>query len=94
MDKIGPGMAQKWAWFLVGSLALTRGICQGQTAIPYPLPELKYPPIARVAHVQGDVVVSFRQTPEGGTVDVKPISGPPMLEDVAVENVIRSRSDC
>ena len=48
---------------------------------------MRYPPIARVAHVQGDVVVSFRQTPEGGTADVRPISGPPMLQGIAVENV-------
>lgn len=55
--------------------------------IPDRLPELKYPPIARVARVQGDVVVSFRQTPEGGTADVRAISGPRLLEGVAVENV-------
>lgn len=67
--------------------ALTFTVCQGQTVIPDPLPELKYPPIARVAHVQGDVVVSFRQTSEGRTADVRPISGPPMLQGIAVENV-------
>ena len=55
--------------------------------IPDRPPELKYPPIARVARVQGDVVVSFRQTREGGTADVRPISGPPMLQGIAVENV-------
>jgi TonB family protein len=66
---------------------LTFGVCQAQTAIPDVLPELKYPPIAKIARVQGDVVVSFRQTPEGGTADVRPVSGPPMLQDIAVENV-------
>jgi TonB family protein len=48
---------------------------------------MKYPPIARAAGVQGDVIVSFRQTPDGSTVDVMPISGPAMLQGVAVENV-------
>jgi TonB family protein len=48
---------------------------------------LKYPPIGRAARVQGDVIVSFRQTPDGNTVDVTPISGPAMLQGVAVENV-------
>ncbi len=80
-------MVRMWAWFLVALFALTCGVCQGQTAIPDRLPELKYPPIARAAHVQGDVIVSFRRTPDGGTVDVRPISGPAMLQGVAVENV-------
>jgi hypothetical protein len=80
-------MARLWARVPLALFALTFSVCQGQTAIPDPLPELKYPPIARVAHVQGDVVVSFRQTPEGGTADVRPISGPPMLQGIAVENV-------
>ena len=80
-------MARLWARAPLALFALAFSVCQGQTAVPDHLPELKYPPIARVAHVQGDVVVSFRQTPEGGTADVKPISGPAMLQSVAVENV-------
>ena len=80
-------MARLWARFLQALFALPFSVCQGQTAIPDPLPDLKYPPIARAAHVQGDVVVSFRQTLEGGTADVRPISGPPMLQGIAVENV-------
>src|SRR5882757_1109520 len=80
-------MARLWIRVLQALVALTYGVCQAQTAIPDPLPELKYPPIARAAHVQGDVVVSFRQTPEGRTADVELISGPPMLRGIAVENV-------
>src|SRR5438477_10979266 len=75
------------AWFLVALFAQAASVCKGQTAIPDRLPEFKYPPIARAARVQGDVIVSFRQTPEGGTADVSPISGPPLLRDVAVEYV-------
>lgn len=67
--------------------ATTFSICQAQTVVPDSLPELKYPPIARVANIQGDVVVSFRQTSEGRTIDVKPLSGPVMLQGTAVENV-------
>ena len=37
--------------------------------------------------IQGDVIISFRETSDGGTVDVMPISGPAMLQAVAVENV-------
>jgi TonB family protein len=67
--------------------ATTFGVCQAQTVVPDSLPELKYPPIARAAHIEGDVVVSFRQTAEGRTADVTPVSGHPMLQGIAVENV-------
>jgi TonB family protein len=80
-------MSRIRAWLLVVPFATTFGVCQAQTVVPNSLPELNYPPIARAAHVQGDVVVSFRQTPEGRTVDVTPVSGPAMLQGIAVENV-------
>jgi TonB family protein len=80
-------MARTWVGFLVTLFALTCSVCQGQTAIPDRLPELKYPPIARVARVQGDVIVAFQKTPDGNTADVTPVSGPAMLQSVAVENV-------
>jgi TonB family protein len=73
--------------FSLALFALTFSVCQAQTIIPNALPALNYPPIARAAHIQGDVVVSFQQTPEGGTSDVTSISGPPMLQGIAVENV-------
>ena len=79
MSRIRPSL-------LLALFATTFGACQAQV-VPDSLPELKYPPIARVAHVQGDVVVSFRQTPEGRTVDVTPLSGPVLLQGIAVENV-------
>ena len=72
---------------LLALFATVFGVCQAQTVLPDSLPELKYPPLARVANIQGDVVVSFRQTPEGRTVDVTPVSGHPMLQGIAVENV-------
>src|SRR5579862_6237131 len=74
-------------WLLLALFGTAFGVCHAQTVVPDSLPELKYPPIARAAHVQGDVVVSFRQTREGRTVDVTPISGPEMLQGIAVENV-------
>ena len=74
-------------WLLLALFAKAFSICQSQTVVPDSLPELKYPPIARAAHVQGDVVVSFRQTPDGRTANVIPISGPAMLQGIAVENV-------
>lgn len=74
-------------WFVGALFALACNVCLGQAAIPDRLPELKYPPIARAAGVQGDVIVSFRQALDGSTVDVTPISGPAMLQGIAVENV-------
>lgn len=75
------------AWILAALFAASFCVCQAQTPLPDALPKLKYPPIARAANVQGDVVVSFRQTSDGRTIDVTPISGPAMLQGVAVENV-------
>lgn len=72
---------------------LTLGICQAQAVKPLSLPELKYPPIAKAARVQGDTVVSFRVTAEGKTVDVVPVSGPMMLQGAAVDNVRAWRFD-
>jgi TonB family protein len=80
-------MARLWARFPLALLALPFSVCQAQTAIPDSMPGLIYPPIARAAHVQGDVVVSFRQTLEGKTADVRLVSGPPMLQGIAIENV-------
>jgi TonB family protein len=68
-------------------LATTFCVCHAQTVVPDSLPELKYPPLARAAHIEGDVVVSFRQTAEGRAVDVTAVSGNPMLQGIAVENV-------
>jgi TonB family protein len=51
-------------------------------------PNINYPPIAKAAHVQGEVVVSFSIDSEGRTVSVQTLSGQPMLGGV-VENQIR-----
>ncbi len=66
---------------------LSASVRSGSHFLPESFWELKYPPIARAAHIEGDVVVSFRQTVEGRTVDVTPVSGHPMLQGIAVENV-------
>src|ERR1700733_12142599 len=80
-------MSKIQAWFLAALFATCFRVSQAQVPVPEALPELKYPPIARAAKVQGDVVVSFRLTSEGRTADVMPVSGPAMLQGVAVENV-------
>jgi TonB family protein len=51
-------------------------------------PSIQYPPIAKAAHVQGQVVVDFAIDSEGRTVSVETLSGPAMLRP-NVENSIR-----
>ena len=98
----GPGIGQLWpqrhglneagmvrlrVWIMAALFAVIATFGKGQSPVSDHLPELEYPPIARAARVQGDVTVSFRETSDGGTVDVTPVSGPAMLQCVAVENV-------
>lgn len=52
-------------------------------------PNVQYPPIAKAAHVTGEVVVEFSIDSVGGTVSVQTISGPMMLRG-AVEEQIKS----
>lgn len=80
-------MSKVHGWLLATLFATFFRVSQAQVPVPEALPELKYPPIARAAKVQGDVVVSFRLSSEGRTEDVMPVSGPAMLQGVAVENV-------
>ena len=81
-------MSRVQAWLLAALFATAFCDCQAQVLVPDALPEFKYPPIARAAKVQGDVVVSFQLTPEGRTTDVKSMSDPAMLQGVAVKNVM------
>src|ERR1700744_3706884 len=80
-------MSKIQRWFLAALFATCFRVPQAQVSVPEALPEPKYPPIARAAKVQGDVVVSFRLAPEGRTAAVMPVSGPTVRQGVAVENV-------
>ena len=51
-------------------------------------PQVQYPPIARAAHVEGEVVVRFSIDSAGNTVSVETVSGPMMLRG-AVEGQIK-----
>lgn len=46
-----------------------------------------YPPIARTAHITGDVLVAFDIDEEGQTTNVRVTSGPPMLGSSVTDNV-------
>lgn len=49
--------------------------------------QLAYPPIARVAHVSGNVILLVRFDNNGTPVNIRVISGPPMLQSAAVSFV-------
>lgn len=62
------------------ALLLTALTAHAQTApVLAAPPDITYPPIARAAHISGDVVVTFAINPDGTTTAVSPVSGPPML---------------
>jgi len=48
-----------------------------------------YPPIARVAHVEGVVKATFMVSSEGVASDVRTVDGPPMLR-LGVENAVKT----
>jgi TonB family protein len=52
-------------------------------------PRIQYPPIARAAHVEGDVVVRFSIDSDGRTTSVHTLSGPPMFQPL-VEGQIKA----
>jgi hypothetical protein len=53
-----------------------------------------YPPIARAAHVSGDVVVAITFQIDGSVATATVVSGPMMLRQVALESALKSRFSC
>jgi TonB family protein len=66
----------------VSGVAISGGVLNGK-AISKPSPA--YPPIARAAHTSGSVVVQVKVDECGNVVSAKAISGPPLLQQAAVE---------
>jgi TonB family protein len=54
-------------------------------------PNVNYPPIAKAAHVSGDVTVTFAINPDGTTTSVQLVSGPPMLAAAVVDPIKKWR---
>jgi TonB family protein len=50
-------------------------------------PNVNYPPIAKAAHVSGDVTVTFAINPDGATTSVQTVSGPEMLRNAVAEPI-------
>jgi hypothetical protein len=62
---------------------------QQAASLPRDIPDIVYRPIARAAHVQGDVEVAFLVRRDGSTEEIKALSGPQMLRGAA-ESAVRS----
>ncbi len=68
---------------------LTAPLSRAQSPAPVltAAPNIQYPPIARAAHVSGDVTVTFAINPDGTTTSVQPVSGQPMLLNPTVDRI-------
>ena len=58
------------------------------------LPDVPYPPIARAAHVEGDVVVALKVRRDGSVESAVVVSGPEMLKQTALDNAKQAQFEC
>jgi TonB family protein len=73
---------------LIAPLATTPSLAQLSTApVLAAPPNVNYPPIAKAAHVSGDVTVTFAINPDGTTTSVQIVSGPEMLRPAVAEPI-------
>ena len=63
---------------------ISPGVAQGML-INAPQPQ--YPQMAKIAHVQGDVVLEARISKQGTIENLRAVSGPPLLIEAAMEAV-------
>jgi Gram-negative bacterial TonB protein C-terminal len=54
----------------------------------------QYRPIARTAHIMGDVIVMLGIRRDGSIESSKVISGPPLLQDAALQSAQQSQFEC
>jgi TonB family protein len=64
----------------------------GYSIAKLPLPS--YPPIARAAHVSGDVVLKIALRGDGTIDSVEALSGPPMLRQPAIDIAKQTQFQC
>lgn len=82
---------------LSGAVLVQAPTSQGQPQSGFTiikLPPAAYPPIALAAHVSGDVLLMIELRPDGGTVSVEFVSGPPMLRQSALESAKEAQFIC
>ncbi len=81
----------KIVWFVLALDLIGVGAILAQVARAPVLaerPVISYPPIAKAAHVTGEVVVRFSINDDGSTSAVEVVSGPVMLQD-SLANTIK-----
>jgi TonB family protein len=79
-----------WLFFILGVSALAQE------------PKLKwlkrtepvYPQMARIAHIQGEVLIELELDPQGTVVGLRPVSGHPILIQAASESLRASKFTC
>jgi hypothetical protein len=64
------------------------------TVVIADLSPLSYPPLARAAHVWGDVIVLVNLRRDGFADSATVLSGPQMLRQVALESALKTRLKC
>jgi hypothetical protein len=82
---------------LPSSASSQSSIPEGATTPPVviaDLSQLSYPPLARAAHVWGDVVVLVNLRRDGFVDSATVLSGPQMLRQVALESALKTRLKC
>jgi TonB family protein len=72
---------------LLSALLAAPALAQSTAPVLAGPPNVNYPPIAKAAHVSGDVIVTFAINPDGTTTSVQLVSGPPMLAGAVVEPI-------
>ena len=74
---------------LVQSVLLLASVAASAQSVPILVspPGILYPPIAKAAHVSGDVTVTFSINPDGTTTAVDGVSGPVMLRNTVAERI-------
>ena len=65
---------------------------QQVTVLKYVVP--LYPPIARTARIQGEVVMSFDVLKDGTVSEVNVVSGPKMLAQVSIDTIKQWKFQC
>src|SRR5580693_7037202 len=80
----------KFVGLVIALELLCAGTVCGQLAVTPVLmeqPVIVYPPIAKAAHVTGEVVVRFAIESDGTTSSVQVISGPVMLQGAVADRI-------
>lgn len=98
---------RRWAWFLAASLILCLSMfehvwaqaasstepAQSGVVLTKLFPP-EYPPLARQAHITGDVVVRLSIAPDGSVMSAVLFDGHPMLAPAALESARKSEFEC